>query len=86
MEDNAHMSEKLLLSEQAQESLRVSFMDTAVNWNKKWIFYLSPVCAGWADGWIIFWAMAIRTFYPALEPVSRVVSPDVAGSLRCWVF
>ena len=25
MEDNAHMSEKLLLSEQAQESLRVNF-------------------------------------------------------------
>ena len=26
IEDNAHMSEKLLLSEQAQESLRVNFL------------------------------------------------------------
>ena len=28
MEDNAHMSEKVLLSEQAQESLRVSLSGT----------------------------------------------------------
>ena len=38
MEDNAHMSEKLLLSEQAQESLRVIFF-------KLESFYLQCVAA-----------------------------------------